>query len=63
MTKTQFREALERLGLTQGQAAEALGLTIRTINGYANGEPIPATVARLLAMYLRYGLPKRPAAD
>ena len=52
MTKTQFRDALERLGLTQGQAAERMGYTIRMVNGYANGEPIPLVVSELLEAWL-----------
>lgn len=48
MTPAEFRTALERLALTQGQAAEALGLDIRTVNRYANQGPIPAPVALAL---------------
>lgn len=58
MTKTQFRDALERLGLTQGQAAVLLHRTIRTINGYANGEPIDPLVADRINDFLKHGLPK-----
>ena len=58
MTKTQFREALERLGLTQGRAAELLHRSIRTINGYANGEPIDQLVADRLLDFVKHGLPK-----
>jgi DNA-binding XRE family transcriptional regulator len=44
MNKTQFIEAYERLGLTQGQVAELFECSIRTINAYANGSPIPKSV-------------------
>jgi len=58
MTKTQFRAALEQLDLTQGQAAKLLHCTIRTINAYANGHPIPFLVANALENWLKHGLPK-----
>jgi DNA-binding XRE family transcriptional regulator len=58
MTKNQFNAALERLGLTQSEAADYLGVSLRSINGYANGAKISKTVAKLLDMYLRHGLPK-----
>ena len=59
MTKTQFRDALERLGLTQGQAAKRLGLTIRMVNNYANGRyPVPVLVEEVLHLWLKHGLPK-----
>ncbi len=59
MTKTQFRDALERLGLTQGQAAERMGYTIKMVNNYANGrEPIPLVVSSLVESWLNHGLPK-----
>jgi hypothetical protein len=44
MTKDHFRRALDDLDLTQPAAAELLGLCLRTVNGYANGKPIPAPV-------------------
>jgi hypothetical protein len=56
MTKQQYRNALERLELTQGAAAEFLDVSIRTSNGYANGEPIPGAAAKLLRLMLRLGL-------
>lgn len=56
MTKTQFRNALEQLGLTQGQAAELLHKSLRTVAGYANGQPIPFLVANAVENWLKYGL-------
>jgi transcriptional regulator with XRE-family HTH domain len=58
MTKTQFRDALERLGLTQGQAAELLGLAIRTVHGYCNGVPIPKQTELAIKWLLQHGPPK-----
>ena len=44
MTSNQFRAALEALGLNQSSAVPVLGKSIRSIHGYANGEPIPNSV-------------------
>lgn len=53
MTKTQFRHALSQLGLSQGQAAKALDVTLRTISNWANGHwPIPRVV-ELAILYLQ----------
>lgn len=50
MYAKEFRRALDRLRWTQGDAASFLGVSLRTINGYAAGEPIrPGD-----AMWLRY---------
>ena len=56
MTKSQFRNALDDLGLTQGEAAEWLGINIRTVHGYANGAPIPEPLAKLLRLCVRLKL-------
>ena len=56
MTPTQYRAALDRLGLTQAGAAEFLGISIRSSHGSANGTPIPETVAKLLRLMLEKGL-------
>jgi DNA-binding XRE family transcriptional regulator len=57
MTPDHFRVALEKLGLTQGQAAWFLGISIRTINGYANNQyPVPRSVALLLRLMIRYDI-------
>lgn len=48
MTSTQYRTALAALGLTQAGAAELMGISVRTSNGYANGWPIP----KLVTLYL-----------
>ena len=37
MTAAEFRVAIAALGLTQGGAAELLGVCLRSVNGYAAG--------------------------
>jgi hypothetical protein len=56
MTSTQYRAALDRLDLTQGEAAEFLGINIRTSSNYATGKPIPLAVAKLLRLMVRLKL-------
>jgi hypothetical protein len=56
MTPNQYRAALDRLGLTQAGAAEFFGLSVRASHGYANGEPIPEAVAKLLRLMVRLNL-------
>lgn len=56
MTSAQYRAALDRLTLTQAGAAELLGISIRSAHGYANGEPIPEPVAKLLRLMVRLKL-------
>ena len=59
MTAKQYSEALEKLDLTPYSAAKVLGVSLRQSHRYASGEqPVKRTVALLLAMYLRHGLPK-----
>jgi transcriptional regulator with XRE-family HTH domain len=54
MTATQFREALERLGLSQIGAARLFGADARTARRWALGEVgVPPTVAILLRLMLR----------
>lgn len=51
MTPTQYRAALESLGLTQDQAAILLGVSIKTSNSWANGRHrIPKSVAIMLRL-------------
>ena len=52
MTTAQFNIALEQLGLNQVTAAAWLGLTRRTIHGYANGADIPVSIAKLLRLVI-----------
>lgn len=56
MTATQFRTALTKLGLSQERAGLWLGYSIRAVHGWANGEPIPKTVAKLLRLVVRLDL-------
>jgi len=56
MTSAQFRTALDALELTQGEAAEWLGISIRAVNGYAAGKPIPEPLAKLLRLVVRLKL-------
>ena len=56
MTASQYRSALERLGLTQMSAAEFLNVSIRTSHGYANGATIPEGTAKLLRLMIRLDL-------
>jgi predicted GIY-YIG superfamily endonuclease len=50
MTSDQYRKAIAKLGMTQGGAAEFLGISVRSSNGYANGSPIPEAVSKLLRL-------------
>lgn len=56
MTAAQFNKALRALGLNQSQARRYLFRTLRSINGYANGQEIPPEVEMLLRLYLAHGL-------
>jgi hypothetical protein len=56
MTANQYRNAIERLGLSQGAAAEWLKISIRASHGYANGDPIPEPIAKLLRLCLKLNL-------
>lgn len=63
MTTKQYLAALKKLDLTPaGQAtAAALGLTVRQCQRIAAADcPVPEPIARLLAAYLRHGLPSAP---
>jgi hypothetical protein len=56
MTANQYRAVIERLGLTQGKAAKWLGISIRASHGYANGDPVPIAIAKLLRLMVRLDL-------
>ena len=56
VTANQYRTALDRLGLSQGAAADFLGIAPRTSHGYANGTPIPEAIAKLLRLMVRLEL-------
>ena len=44
MDKDEFRDWRKRLGMTQIQAANALGMSRRSIIDYEHGQPIPRVV-------------------
>src|SRR4051794_4375444 len=50
MPNLTFKEALRRLDLTQGEAAEALGVSARTVSSWANNDDIP----RYIELALRH---------
>jgi transcriptional regulator with XRE-family HTH domain len=53
MTANQFKQALDRLGLSQVRAAKAIGISFRSVNRYATGkQPIPAIVANMIKLML-----------
>lgn len=57
MTPNQYRKALEALELSQVRAAEFLGISGRTSQGYALGEyPVPEAIAKLLRLMVRLNL-------
>lgn len=56
MTGEQYKSAIARLGMTQDAAAEFLGVSLRTSNGYANGSPIPEGTAKLLRLMVTLNL-------
>jgi DNA-binding transcriptional regulator YiaG len=57
MTPGQYKTAINRLGLTQHQAARWLGVSPRTSQSYALGETrIPEPVAKLLRLTIKLKL-------
>jgi hypothetical protein len=61
MKAKRFNELVSRLGLrTQAEAADVLGIGLRSFVRYANGQaPVPVSVRRLLLMLVRHepGIP------
>ena len=59
MTATQFRKALNRLGVNQTQMAKALRVTPRTVRNWVAGNvEIPGPVEVLLEGWLKRGIPR-----
>jgi len=56
MTKNQFRTAIDAIGLSQEAAGVFMGRSARQGQRWANGEPIPDSVAKLLRLMLRLNL-------
>lgn len=56
MSAADYRDALQRLGLTQAAAARLIGVDARTSQKWALGERrVPSAVIKLLAYIERYG--------
>lgn len=61
MTKEEFRSELDRLRLTQQEAAEAMGVNDRTIRRWALGErPIPPVAIKLISTLTPKPAPPEP---
>lgn len=59
MTAKEYREWLTDAGLTAYAAASLLGVSISQSYRYESGEqPISATVAKLIYMLRRHGIPR-----
>lgn len=56
MSADDYREAIAALGLTQDSAAAFLGVSLRTAHGYANAQPVPLYVAKLLRLCVKLKL-------
>jgi len=57
MTPAQFRDAIARLGLSQGSAGRWLGISPSAAERYARGEyPVPQPTAMLLRLVMKLGL-------
>lgn len=48
MPRTNIEAERGRMQMTKGQMCEALGVTLKTYNGYIDGNPIPSTVLEKL---------------
>jgi len=61
MSAEQFERAVKKLGHTVYSCADDLGISTRQAHRYADpskkGQPVPATVAKLLQMYIKHGIP------
>lgn len=56
MDGAEYRIKIQALGLTQDNAAHFLDIALRTSHGYANGDPVPRSVALLLRAMIRHKL-------
>jgi hypothetical protein len=53
----EFLTIMRRVGFrNQEHCAKALGVSLRTVNGYANGQTIPEPVLRLMRVMERYNI-------
>ena len=59
MNASEYKAAREQLDLYNIELARKLGINLRTAQRYEAGERrIPETVARLLQMYVKHGIPR-----
>lgn len=56
MTAEEYRDAITAMGMTQHEAASFLGVSIRTAHGYANAQPVPLYMAKLLRLCVKMKL-------
>lgn len=56
MTAAEYRAALAVLGMTQDAAAEFLDVSLRSSHGYANDQPVPLAIAKLLRLMIKHGI-------
>lgn len=58
MTAETYKATLKMLGLSVYASGGVLGISLRQSQRYAAGEAsVPLTIARLLVMFLRHGIP------
>jgi transcriptional regulator with XRE-family HTH domain len=58
MTATQYQRARKKVGYSNYALCRLLGVSLRQAQRYESGEAeIPETIARLLIMYQRFGVP------
>lgn len=54
MNPDELRTALDRLGITQRECAEALGVSLRTVQKWVAGDhAIPGPAAKLVRLWVR----------
>lgn len=56
MTPGQYRTAISKLGLSQEACGKFMGRSARQGQRWANGDPIPESVAKLLRLMVRLDL-------
>ena len=56
MSKAEYRAAIDDWHLSQGAAADALGISIRMSNAYANGDEIPRHLAALIRLARHFNI-------
>jgi predicted XRE-type DNA-binding protein len=56
MNNVEFKNSLKHLNLTQKVAAEFLGVSLRSVHGFANSETVPLDISMLLRLMIRLKL-------